>query len=858
MEIYPSNFKSLLQQRNYGVLLSACSLIHYTISQIGFQHFLEIPPLLIEILKKIADYGQDYMYYLTPCPWLQIKILRILELYPPPRSQPLLEAINDIIAVTITNTIVTKNVNKNNADHSILFESINLVIHYKEAIREKIRWDVISILGKFISVREPNIRYLALDTMARLQGNPVTNYLISEHMSTILISLRDPDVSIRKRALDLLYVMCNHSSAKNIVQELLDFLQETAFQLKEDVVLKIAILAEKFAANLKWYVDVVVKIMECAGDFVSDDIWFRVAQIVTGFGSAAGNEALQHYAALKLFNSLNTAHPHETLLKLGAYVLSEYGFLISGMPGKSFEKQFELLNRHFQTCSNSARGMILTTFMKLITQSPDLKETILPIFEGYTDYWDVEIQQRAFEYMSLCNNEKFDQSKSEILEKMPNFSENLQNNNILLRRMHKMTQKKELGSDSGKEEDILPSTAFQSQISQNLQSSKGISEEEKEVIKRAKEKPATEAQEAPKEAEQKQEPPAPLTTNLLDIDEPEEERKSANPGGGLENTGIDLGSDLNNFATMSIGGPVNKHRFYLEHGSKFASEPTISPESAIKIIPHPLNGTEWKKLISTKVKEGIIYQDPSLKVLFNSEIMQFTARFILQFYSNVLLNDLEAQIRFMQTQSQNVNIHVSKFKIPEDYTTEPYQIMLQMMLDNPIEAAPVFVLSANGRSLEFALPILLNKFVEPVQLTHDKFEEIWHDITEVRPETYQKMDTILKNPAPQQIPVMDVLKKMAELFTEYFNFNVLAPQDVNNFTQLRVTGQIVFKGDEQVNFPNDPSEMINPITVPILAEIEFFPEIDKNEFRFSIRSTDTVLVASGLLSLFKFFVNPTN
>ena len=36
----------------------------------------------------------------------------------------------------INKTEVTKNVNKNNSDHSILFEAINLVIHYKNSAQE--------------------------------------------------------------------------------------------------------------------------------------------------------------------------------------------------------------------------------------------------------------------------------------------------------------------------------------------------------------------------------------------------------------------------------------------------------------------------------------------------------------------------------------------------------------------------------------------------------------------------------------------------------------------------------------------------------------------------------------------------
>ena len=47
------------------------------------------------------------------------------------------------------------------------------------------------------------------------------------------------------------------------------------------MVLKIAILAEKYATDLRWYVDTIIKLISIAGDFVSDSIRHHVVQIVT-------------------------------------------------------------------------------------------------------------------------------------------------------------------------------------------------------------------------------------------------------------------------------------------------------------------------------------------------------------------------------------------------------------------------------------------------------------------------------------------------------------------------------------------------------------------------------------------------
>lgn len=78
---------------------------------------------------------------------------------------------------------------------------------------------------------------------------------LSQHEQKILPNLDDADVSIRKRSLDLLYLICNSKNVSKIVAQLIGYLENRNDPLiKDDLVLKTAILAEKFAENLAWYV----------------------------------------------------------------------------------------------------------------------------------------------------------------------------------------------------------------------------------------------------------------------------------------------------------------------------------------------------------------------------------------------------------------------------------------------------------------------------------------------------------------------------------------------------------------------------------------------------------------------------
>jgi len=57
---------------------------------------------------------------------------------------------------------------------------------------------------------------------------------------------------VRRQALDLLFAMCDHSNAKEIVEELTTSLATADVAIREEMVLKIAILAERYATDLRW------------------------------------------------------------------------------------------------------------------------------------------------------------------------------------------------------------------------------------------------------------------------------------------------------------------------------------------------------------------------------------------------------------------------------------------------------------------------------------------------------------------------------------------------------------------------------------------------------------------------------
>lgn len=50
--------------------------------------------------------------------------------------------------------------------HGILFEATNLIISYGKSVPDGFN-DIVKLLGVFISVRDPNLKYLGLETMCK-------------------------------------------------------------------------------------------------------------------------------------------------------------------------------------------------------------------------------------------------------------------------------------------------------------------------------------------------------------------------------------------------------------------------------------------------------------------------------------------------------------------------------------------------------------------------------------------------------------------------------------------------------------------------------------------------------------------
>ncbi|CAI0398116.1 unnamed protein product [Linum tenue] len=725
----------LLDERDLGVLTSSMSLLVALVSN-NHEEYWSCLPKCVKTLERLArnqDIPQEYTYYGIPSPWLQVKTMRALQYFPTVEDPNTRRSLFEVLQRILMGTDVVKNVNKNNASHAVLFEALALVMHL-DAEKEMMS-QCVALLGKFIAVREPNIRYLGLENMTRMLMVTDVQDIIKKHQAQIITSLKDPDISIRRRALDLLYGMCDVSNAKDIVEELLQYLSAADFAMREELSLKAAILAEKFAPDLSWYVDVILQLIDKAGDFVSDDIWFRVVQFVTN------NEDLQPYAAAKAREYLDKPAIHETMVKLSAYILGEYGHLLARRPGCSPKELFTIIHEKHPTVSTSTVPILLSTYAKILMHTqppePELQNQIWSIFNKYESCIDVEIQQRAAEYFALSRKGA---SLMDILAEMPKFPER---QSALIR----------------KAEDAEVDTAEQSAIKVRAQQQMST------ALVVTDQRPPNGT------------PPPPTVGPLSLVKVPSETVDSdQNPGdqGLTQPNGVvyqedpqqpsqDIIGDL--LGTLSIEGPPGVVA-PLAQSATSEAESVPSAADAAALVPvgeesgsvQPIGNINERFYALCLKDSGVLYEDPNIQIGIKAEWRAHEGRLVL-FLGNKNTASLgSVQALILPPTHLKMELSLVPDTIPPRAQVQcPLEIMNLRpsrdvaVLDFSYKFGPTMV------NVKLRLPAVLNKFLQPITVSPEEFFPQWRSLSGPP----LKLQEVVRGVRPLPLP------EMANLFNTF-------------------------------------------------------------------------------------------
>ncbi|CCW64516.1 unnamed protein product [Phytomonas sp. EM1] len=416
--IIPKAADLILSEQD-GASMCAIKFLHGCVEKQNMHLFKEVPLKLIDVLARIIIEKKtepSYVYYGVPAPWLQCSLLRLLQCLPIPEESHLKDRIVVILRkmVKATDKVVKdaqtqlkqKGIrNRVSIMSAVLLEVVSLSVVWN--ISPKLTWECIDVVSSFVlEKRDTNFRYIGLDLLRKLRHVDIPEFTYQayckQYQSQIIVSLHDADVSIRRKALDVLVGMCNASNSSDIIKTLLVYLpvaDEPDFRMY--LVSSIAFLSGKYIDDPNAYTDIMLTIVAQAGNTCPADIVHRVVRVIIN------NPSVQKHAVSTVFHALhNRKHPCEPMVQVAAFVLGECGYQIALNPESTPPQQFAALDNQLGFSSTATQAMILTALFKFYNVYDDaaLRDKIVKSFDAYKSCIQPELHQRAMEYLALIES----------------------------------------------------------------------------------------------------------------------------------------------------------------------------------------------------------------------------------------------------------------------------------------------------------------------------------------------------------------------------------------------------------------------------------------------------------------------
>ncbi|XP_038996044.1 AP-1 complex subunit gamma-2-like [Hibiscus syriacus] len=413
--MYPA--ASLLKEKHHGVLVTGVQLCTglCKVSSEALEYFREnCTEGLVKTLRDIANspYSPEYDVAGITDPFLHIRLLMLLRLLGQGDADAS-DCMTDILAQVASRTESNKN-----AGNAILYECVQTIMSIED--NGGLRVLAINILGRFLSNRDNNIRYVGLNML--MKAIVVEAKAVQRHRATILECVKDSDASIQKRALELVYLLVNESNVKPFTKELIEYLEVSDQEFKGDITAKICSLVEKFSPEKIWYIDQMLKVLSEAGNFVKDEVWHALIVVISNASDLHG------YTVRALYRAFQASTEQESLVRVAVWCIGEYGdMLVNNVGMLDIEEPItvtesdavdaiEVAIKHHRS-DLTTKAMALIALFKLSSRFPACSERIKDIIFQNKQSLLLELQQRSIEFN--CILQKYHNIRSALLERMP-------------------------------------------------------------------------------------------------------------------------------------------------------------------------------------------------------------------------------------------------------------------------------------------------------------------------------------------------------------------------------------------------------------------------------------------------------
>eukprot|EP01022_Parablepharisma_sp_SALTPOND_P007978 TRINITY_DN135012_c3_g1_i1.p1 TRINITY_DN135012_c3_g1~~TRINITY_DN135012_c3_g1_i1.p1 ORF type:complete len:927 (+),score=69.32 TRINITY_DN135012_c3_g1_i1:4744-7524(+) len=409
--------ENLLQERNHGVQLATFALMReiLQIEPAYRKKFRRLVGVIVKAHKSLLSggYTPDYDISGIMDPFLQVSILHVLRMLGE-ESPDASEEMFDLLTQIASNADSGKT-----TANAILYECARTIVTVESSPALKVMG--INILGKFLSHKDSNTRYISLNLLKKVVQ--LDYDAVQRHKATILDCVKENDISIRKGALDLLSKLVNKMNVKSIVKELLNILIVAEPDFQGDLAATICWAVEQYSPSIRWQIDTTIKVLTLAGSYVKDEHIYTLIHLIT---AAPDQHA---YSVHSTYLGLRENLKQEGLVLFGMWMIGEFGqFLVKPYTDTTLTAQAvgadEILRLIEDILNNpktptKIRDYALTALIKLSIKLPAESLSQINTLIVSQMNWPVsEVQQRSMEYAALMDS-KFQEKRRRILEAIP-------------------------------------------------------------------------------------------------------------------------------------------------------------------------------------------------------------------------------------------------------------------------------------------------------------------------------------------------------------------------------------------------------------------------------------------------------
>lgn len=429
LESFVDRASDLLNDRNHAVILAGVTLMLEIadIEPATIAIFRDQTAAVCRILRALlmGGFSAEYDVGGIADPYLQVKLLRLLRILGHGSAEAS-DTMSDVLAQVATNTEGSRS-----AGNAILYECVRTIMSVESI--GGLRVLAVNTLGRFLTHRDNNIRYVALTTLARVVA--IDGQAVQRHRSVIVECVKDPDASIRKKALELVYALVNEGNVRSLIAELLEYLKICDAEFKPDLAAKICVLIQRYAPDTRWYVNSMIRTLREAGRYVNEEAWRALLVLILN------SQQLHGYAARALYRALRTlgSAAAPSLIASAVWTIGEYGELVVSLSGGRTGKGW-LEGEHVDDTAITENDLVqtvrsilerqdvpmycreysITALAKLSTRFPSMSSTIQGILDQHSNSTALEEQTRSVEYGRLFDH---GQIRGQVLEHVPALEE---------------------------------------------------------------------------------------------------------------------------------------------------------------------------------------------------------------------------------------------------------------------------------------------------------------------------------------------------------------------------------------------------------------------------------------------------